>query len=425
METRTKVIMALCFAAIIICNSCVIMGALGVQRAFAEAAPGTYTMTNIIYINATGLGRMTPEILRIAITEEPKDTIWTKDGLVENKGIDDAAFEPNSTLELSGIVDVYERQTIKNGIMSIQGIPINATNAQIGLGFTFNDEFIPINSTDFYEAGFDHAAISFPAVEKSLLFKSPAHYANEFCAENGYVLRNIVNSTYSREYDMNTLNLFYSKIIKEDFVIINYNNTDNETLGRNFDQYGGSLRDSESKPFPVALVILGIVIIVLGIFVATPIIQTLINDQYALEGLKLLNRENSDKLTESLNTTKWLTDHMLADKEAERQLLLEMYANNSISWEQLQYLLLQNDASYNPLINNCTVNIPAMLSAYYNTTADLYGTYTNGLASFSSWTNWIYDLIILIVVMFAIYMVYSLITKFKSTNAPTRSIIIT
>jgi hypothetical protein len=167
-----------------------------------------------------------------------------------------------------------------------------------------------------------------------------------------------------------------------------------------------------------------VLIVLASSFLVVPIINNWINDEYALQGLKTINAENAQRLSEALNTTKWLAANTLEDKDAQRQLAMNFYANGTISWEQLQFLLQQIDSSYNPLINNCTMNIAAMLGVYYNTTAGLYDEYMNGLASFSSWTNWIWDIIYLIAALVVAYIVIVLVSKFKSVQAPSQSVII-
>lgn len=419
MVTRNK-LLAVGLLALIICHSCCIMGALGFQRAFAEAAPETYTMTNIIYINATGLGRTTPEIMRLEISETPQEIPWTKDGPIESKGIGSDLFAPNASVDVWRITDIYERQSIGN-TLDILGQSVNATGAAIGIAFAFNNEIVAMNSSDFYACGFSQPALSVPAIEKVLVFKSPADYAAEYCTDNGYTLRNIINSTYLHEYDMDTLNFFQSQLVKEDLVIIRYNSTE-ETLSRpNLEQFGGSLVQ-DSKFWEIIAV--GIAIAIISYFFLVPMLTNLFNDQMALEGLKLTLKDNADRFADALNTTNNLADHMLTDKNAQRQLAMNFFANGTISWEQLQYLLRQIDNSYNPLINNCTRNIVDMLNAYYNASAGNYRDYLDGIADFTSWSNWIYDIIILAVSLIAIYFVYTLIAKFRTPRAPVGSIMV-
>jgi hypothetical protein len=429
METRTK-LLAFGLLALIICHSCGIMGALGFQRAFAEAAPETYTVTNIIYINATGLGRTTPEVVRIEISETPQGIPWSKDGLISGKGIKPEAFEPNATVDTSKLIDVYERQSTPGNILTVLGVPVNTTGVQFGLGFIFEDEFVPINTSDFWACGFGHPALSYPAIEKVLIFRSPADYVHAYCEDNGYVLRNIINSTYLHEYDMNTLNFFQSEIIKEDIAIMRYNYSE-VTLSRardqQFEQFGGALTpEVKLTGVEEACVILaiGVVLFLFAIFFAKPLIEQYLFNEAALNGLKETNTANGNKLSEAINATKWIALELADDKDAQRQLAMNMYANRTITWDQLQYLLRQIDESYNPLINNCTTNIRDMLLAYYNQTSFNYDKYLDGLLDFTSWSNWIYDIIILAVSLLAIYFVYALIAKFRSPRAPAGSIMI-
>jgi hypothetical protein len=425
METHTK-LLAFGLIALIICHSCGIMGALGFQRAFADAAPETYTASNIIYLNATGLDR-SPHIIRLEISEQFKDpyTLPIKVG-----GIGGDGFAPNATIDTSKLVDVYSRQS--TGPLSIFGYTANTTGAQIANGFIFNDEFVFINSSDWVSAGFNQIPISYPAIEKEVFFKSPLDYALTFCRENGYALNSIINSTYYHEYDMDTLNAFQSKLVKVDCAVIYYNLSEvyaDEFM--NLNKFGGALVSPEDLKLTGAewyliakIIALGIVLVIALITFVLPVIQQALHNQALLDGLNALNRANGDKLTEAINATKNLADHMLADKNAQRLLVMNFYANGTIDWSQLQYLLQQIDASYNGLINNCTFNIAAMLASYYNTTLGLYDKYAAGLDLWASWSNWIYDIIILAVSLLAIYFVYTLIAKFRSPRAPAGSITI-
>lgn len=401
------------FLAILLCQSCCLMYGVGMQRAFAAAAPDTYAVNNLIYINRTGLskdGVLRDEIECITITQHAKSI----DPFQKAKGFDSDAYAPVEFTDTNKIGDIYEYQGAGD-TMTFAGYTLDISQMQNAIGLDFINQTVPINSSDFFGCGFNQEPTSFPAMEKALIFDSPLNYALAYCADNGYVLRYIVNSTYENTYNMDTLNTYQSTIISHN--MISYVNTTmsmspTDRLGA----YGKSLNDVKCPwCFPIALLALLVVF-------AIPVVTTFIDDFFAKKALLELTAQNAKVLANAIDKVSDLADNMLADKTAERQLVMNFYANGSISWSQLQYLLQQIDASYNPLINNCTANIALMVSAYFNSTVGLYGEYTQGLFDASSWTNWIWDIIYLIVALIIAYIVYVIISKVKGAQQPASTV---
>lgn len=403
-------------ACIILTQACGLIYGLGVQKAFADAAPETYSMTNVIYINRTGLNKAGAYVDRIEISETAKPAADFKDGS-NHKDL----FDPNVTIQINQMQSFYDRQdTAGQDVMTFAGYTINITNAKyVMTSQMVNGDILPANTSDFFASGFDKSAIAFPVIEKAIMFDSPAHYAQQYCDHNGYALRNIINSTYEKKYNMQTLNAFASQLVKDDTIVV-YNQS-TPTLYRDLAKYGGSL-NPDVKLVWYAWVLIA-AIIALSYF-AQEVVKTWIDDDTARKALWDTNQQNLQALTLGMNATKQLADHMLADKNAQRTLVMNFFANGTISWEQLQYLLKQIDGSYNPLINNCTTNIAGMIAGYFNASVNLYGKFTEGVFSATSWTDWIMNLIYLIAALIVAYIVYVIVSKVKGAQAPCQSVII-
>jgi len=417
---------AVAFMAILLCQSCCLIYGVGLQRAFADAAPDTYTMSNIIYINATGLGRSDSEIKRIVITETFKEPdVSGKDTF---KGIGSNITTPVTGVDIDQFQNFYQDMGVSS--VNILGHEVNCTGAQYAMGFGFNDELVPINTTDWYALGAGHPATTFPVLKRTLLFRSPAAYVEEFCQQNGYVLREILNSTYYQEYNMDTLNAFSSHLVKTDLALIQYDDPIfNESLSKlaPLQQYGAPLKFvcgpicSEI----VTAILIGVILVFVLVTFALPVINNLLDNIALRNALKDSYKASYNALALGINTTANLADHMLADKNAQRQLAMNFFANGTISWEQLQYLLQQIDNSYNGLINNCTLNIAAMIAGYFNTTLGLYGKFAAAAAAESSWTDWIMDVIYLIAALMVAYVVYAFVSKSKGASQSGPAIYVT
>lgn len=408
METRTK-LLAVGLIALIICQSCATLGILGIQRAYAEAAPGIYTATNVIYINATGLGKAGSEIKRLEITETAKDALPIK-------GIADRPFAENVSVQFDALQSLYQHQT--GDTIELFGITVNATGVQRIIGNIFKDAIIPVNMTDWYAMGATQPALAYPTTTKTLFFKAPFDYAEDYCTAHGYVMHNIVNSTYEQTYDMNTLNFYQTQLLKNEMMIINYTRA-NDTMSA-LKQYGGALIKS---PATVALAI-GVCVAIIIIFMCLTIIPQWISDYWDNVGFNDDLNAKYKALALGINATTYLAALAQTNKAGARTQAMEMYNNNTISWEQLQYLLNQIDVSYNPGINNATVDIAQLIRDYYNATSIDFQKYLDAIAFNSSWTSWLWDIIYLIAAIVVAYIVIVLVGKFKSTKAPSQSVII-
>jgi hypothetical protein len=414
-------IAAIAIIAMFLLHSCGLLYTIGARSAFVQAASDTYSMTNVIYFNRTGLNRAGCETDCITITENAQtlpDDFPLKQPLTKD-AIHAKDFAPNVTVDTEGFQSFYEMQdTVGDDTMTFAGLTMNISQARYMIADQFADGMIiPINTSDWFACGFPKADISFPVVKKSLVFDSPLNYVQRYCNAHGYTLRAILNSTYTKEYNMDTLNIFHSELVKEDQVIF-YNQTP-VPLYKGIERFGGGLVKNPIWAGYYFLLAVGILLTIIAI----PVLITLINNQQARAALSESNAWNFAALGAGLDTVKYVVDHLTGAKTAERQLVIELYANGTIGWPELQYLLVQIDGSYNPLINNATANIGIMVGAYFNATVNLYGEYP-GLADETSWTDWLYNLVILIVVGFAIYIVYALFIKRKTAQAPIASVVV-
>lgn len=413
---------AICIASLLILNAYGIIYFSVAQNAFVQAASDTYTIRNIIYINATGLSKAPYDVIRLEISEsvelDPKPS-------PPIKGIAERSFTPDTDIDTQRVIKAfYERQSITESFeFNGQTYIINTTAvtpAYLFIAQLGNGTILPINMSTWINAGFETPQFAFPAMEKTVVFDSPLHYAVAYCADHGFIFRNIINSTYQRIYNMNTLNTFHSQLLKEDFIIYNANTSETMAMPMGT-QYGGEL---VTQDLGIGAII-AIVVAICLTAIAIPTIAIWLYNEYALQGLKASLDAAAGSLADSVNKTKQIADSLTGAKTAERAMVLEFYNNGTITWEQLQFLLKQIDGSYNPLINNCTANIAAMTAAYFNSTVELYGEYTNGLMAASSWTSWITPLITLIIALIVAYCVYALVSKIKGASGSTQTINLT
>jgi hypothetical protein len=408
-------LLAFSLIAMITLSSCGLIYGIGVQRAFATAAPDTYSVTNVIYINATGLGRAGSEIKRIEITETAKDTpIDLPMKGQPFKGIDDRPFAENTSVQFNALQSIYEHQS--GDTIELFGIAVNCTGVQRIIGNTFKDAIIPVNMSDWYAMGASQPALAYPSAEKSLLFRSPYDYAHDYCTLHGYAFHSIVNSTYEQTYDMNTLNTFHSELLKTEMLVIRYNTSEADAMYK-LPQYGG---EQTKSPAGVALAI-GLVVCVILMFVVKPLIETWMADYWDNQGFQNDLDVKYKALALGINATTYLSALAQTNKQGARTQATAMYNNNTINWEQYQYLLTQIDGSYNPTINNATVNIGKMIADYYNATSGDFQKYLDAIAFNSSWSDWIMDFIYLIAACVIAYLVIVIIGKFKGASAPAQS----
>lgn len=422
---------AILIASLLILNAYGIIYCSVAQTAFVHAASDTYTVTNIIYINATGMSKAPHELIRLEISEST--TLDPKPTPPIVKGVGNSQFTPDTDVDTARfITNAYERTSGLETSFEFAGNTyiFNNTDATTSYPYLFagqlgNGTLLPVNFSTWTGSGFETPQWSFPAMEKMLVFDSPLHYAAQYCADHGYVLLNIVNSTYQRTYNMNTLNLFHSELLKENMIVYNTNTT--PTMSMAMDpllQHGGGLIEPQELATGTAILI-GFLVAAILVFFVTPVVITWINNEYALNALNAAAERNAAALADSVAATKAIADSLAGNKAAERAMVLEFFANNTITWEQMQFLLQQIDNSYNPLIDNCTVNIAAMTAAYFNSTVELYGQYTNGLMDATSWTSWITPLITLIITLVVAYCVYALVSKIRGASAPAQTINLT
>jgi len=422
--TKNKLLAIFCMA-IIGFNAIGITYTLGMQRAFAASVDDTYTVTNVIYFNATGIGKSVPETHCLRITQYAKsvNSEWNfkQDPLVKDEpSTGTTPFDPNVTIDTQRPMDIWERQNPSDNIVMFGGYALNMTGAQYVIAEQFNNEIVPINTSDFLAYGFTMENMAFMAAEKMLIFDSPLNYVTAYCEDQGFGVPTIINSTYEKEYNMNTLNFYRSELIKNDMFY--YVNATEEPMARSpdFARYGSDLVKAE----PISGMVILAIIIVMTFLLATVVIVTILNNKALRDGLNDAIDANANALGDAINVTKTIADSLIGNKAAERAMVLEMYSNGTISWSQLQYLLKQIDGSYNPLINNCTANIAAMTAAYFNATVNLYGEFAAGIADASSWTSWIMPLLYLIAACIIAYIVYVIFSKIKGTQGPTTTVVL-
>ena len=392
-----KKLKAAALMAILIVHCYCLLFTVSVHKTFA--ATDTYSVENVVWINATGIGKAPGswELIKLTIREEPKD-------VPDTKASSETTFKPNGTDDRMGLMDLNERQELDPGIMEFAGEQFKVTkDTSWGVGERYyNGTMIVVNSSEYY-ASFQRVEQSYPIKEKLILFDCPKNYAERYCDEGDYTLNNIMNSTYVETYDSEALNLFESRLVKTDYIITAPINTSALEAREQLLQYGGTLVQPKLIGWFVLLAVALAVII--GYFVGDYFIEA-----KRIEELEKTRRHIEDlrynATIHAIDATTEIQLDIVGKRAAAQAEILEMFENGSITYEQCCALLDRIDAQYDNMLDNRTANIEDVLDNYYEHTD-----YVAGLGIGTSWTDYLYWIIILIVVLFSIYMVYTIIKR--------------
>lgn len=401
--------LALCLISIFLVHLYGTVTTLTIHSAFASN--DTYSVENVIYFNATVLGKSKTIKLVIPDSKEPI-----------NIGIKASEYNTSpfiaESLQQTHIMQDYNEYTNQRGEISFANSILDLTNAQKGVATIYNNYTMGENLSEFYE-NFNEVTYYFPVQEEQLLFNSPANYVAEFCDENGLTLETIVNSTYVETFDVDSLNLFKSQLVKTDFLITeNLTSYDDyktmESLDAQLSIFGGEL---VTKPFPwIALLIAVVVSLILTVGTITYCI-------IECERIKALREmalgqiwADSEVTIEAINGETNITISLVEAKATNEALVLEAFTNGSISFEECQSLLLLIGSDYSTLLSERSLNIVNITQDYFAHVEEQWESYNQGLAISTSWTDWLYILIIVLIVGFAIYMVYYFIVRKKGSQ---------
>jgi hypothetical protein len=302
-------------------------------------------------------------------------------------------------------------------------LDFNLTGAARAQATTYNNGTLAVNLTDFYE-DFEPTHYVFPVTEKHILFDSPSNIVNDYCDTNGLVLIDIINSTYTEDISVSTLNTFDSQLIKTDWYITEPIDEDGVPLSKasplkdlDLMQYGGELKEIATG----VLILIGVIV---GMFFAAAA-YTIISCMriQASKELALADMWNSLNATiTAINAERDVQIALVESKATNEALILDHYANGSISYEEAMTLLTKIGADYSTLLSNRTQNLNEILDNYFTHIEDQWSNYQNALGISSSWMNWLQILIIAAIALAGIYLVFGVILK-KGPKNPVNPVI--
>lgn len=391
-------IIALCLMGMFLIHTISFSTTLIIQSVFAQS--DTYSIENVIYLNVTAIGVKSTEfeIKKLVIKEPMRDI--TENTKLSTKAIEGNEFTPNATNQFLYIKNSVEYETLQT--INFVDSYFDLSKAEMGIVNTYkNGSALGENLSTFYE-NFQRTPYTYPTVTKQIIFDSPYHYAVKYCEENDYTLHNIVNSTYNEEYDVSTINTFQSQLLQTTYFI-----TENVT----------KVQEMETE-------FLGLIIgLIILLWFVCPMITDIVCNWMQIEAKKqiAINQIWADMnvTVAAINGETNITIALVEAKAANEQMILDMYNNGSISFEQAMALLQKVGGDYSALISQRELNIVDITNDYYNHSETMMDKYFNGLGIETSWTDVFMYLIILIAVGFACYAVYALLLRKDKSPAST------
>lgn len=384
------VIISQCFALLI---------TAGIIRPIS-ASTEIYSVENTIYMNVTepwvgpsaeGDSPSMPESKIISITIKDNGEVHSSGHQVHILEEGGNGFAPDAQQALMGLQT--SQQALDPGVSGVLvGDHVtDLTSAQRMLGGVYSNGSWVLRDPTTHNYGIMDPLAS-PVIRKSVLFDTPQNYAETFCAANSYTLLNVVNSTYEETVNTNLMNLQQVKGDQHELYIIQYSS-----------ELNASSMETQIAPIIIAVVI---IVVVVSIAIIAVSAASVIN----MPGLLALEQRKLDA---------WLSDQAIAEEgenaRAAQDNLLEweqyclgLYANNSITWEELQAMLNVGGAPYRDVISNASTNIQNILDQYYEHEVD-FSQYGAGFAF--SWTDIWFWIIVAIIAGFGIYIVYVFIKR--------------
>jgi len=390
----------------------------------AYAASDTYSVTNTIFFNATALGGYA-QTYRIDVTEEAEP--YAHDDPIFKTGVRGGYTGGFPFQEEQDLLQLQATDDAENAVYfdDFMGeLDFNLTGAARAQATTYNNHTLAVNLSDFYDF-FEPTHFVFPVTEKRILFDSPANIVNDYCDANGLVLVDIINSTYTEDISVSTLNTFDSQLIATNWYITEPIDEDGVPLSKAkaglmddpFLEYGGELKAIATS----VLLLIGVIVAMFFVTAAWTIISCM--RIQASKELALADMWNSLTATiATLNNETQIQLDLVENKAANEALILELYANGTISFEEAMALLTKIGASYDPLLSNRTQNLGEILDNYFNHIENQWSNYQNALGISSSWMNWIQILIIAAIMLAGIYIVFGVILK-KGPKNPVNPVV--
>jgi hypothetical protein len=394
-------------AALLICSlGLTLYGTFGTYIMVQATANETYTVTNNIYFNATAMGKDGVRALhtfKLSVSQEA--SISNPDLPIKAYETVGNPFAPNVTIDLGTQIGVSQQVESFNTF----GWEINE-NTTYFMAQRYIDGFAMMN-TSMYYANFPHTNYAYPATEKQLQFDSPLHYVEAYCADNGYDLENIINSSYDETTDYNTLNGLSSELIKTCYGISAP--LEEPTLAmKTLAQYGNGLNPEVKFVHWLAI---GLAIIICAAAALTTIATVmLITGAQTAQHFADCNLEAVKYEIDAIYN--W-SSTLKATWDEEQAIAWAAYLAGNITLADYQVLCKMYTGQYAPLIANTTTDFQNALDAYYQAQQDLFAEYANAFGFSSSWSNILQYLLIFVVVIVAIFIVYTLFFRKKGTGA--------
>lgn len=383
---------------------------LFLQRSFADTT--IYTVTNKIWINATGISpsgiggtEFVQLELEISQAAEHDGTVH----ITANEG--DRMFTP---------IESQEWLLFKDLTRSLTSDPTDyvepASNMVSYFGFPFINGSLncsPI-ANSYFESRMPATSFGSSIRETFLLFDAPAQYAAAYCTANGYTYQNVINSTYEQIINFNAINSYRSRLL--------------ETAMYTIEDTSLSVSSSSSNS-TVSTEGVGNLLVLVGLCLFSGVIM-MAGLMVGIDGTSASPPSPPPELdpppaTEIENMTIWAFETFGASV----QVALEAYLNGTIDFVTYQAIVQQLGKLVFDGLNNSVVTLSDIWRDYYNTTAAMYDTYAkmydNYLEGFSaSWTDWLTLVLIIIVVIIVLVIVYKVISNKVSGSASAAQTII-
>ena len=415
-KNRTSKVLAIALVAMLSIHLYGLLFTVNLHSAFATT--DTFSIENVTWINITVMTKDpgTWELVKLTVSESVE--------LNSRAASSGATFAPNGSEDRVTIIDINERQEMPVGQITFAGQPFKVTSdTMFGVLSTFaNGTSIAANTSDYYR-NFTRIQQAYPVRERMILFDSPANYAQRFCDERGYVLNNVVNSTYIEYFDVNSLNLFSSHLVKTDYIVtepINMSALKAATqTAEELAKFGGDLT---TQVFP--WIAMGIIaLIALCTWIITPALVDMCRIRQTAQTAREQIAWDAEVTLEGIQAQREIDVALTGAKAANEQLILDMIANGTLTYDEGAALIAAIGADYSDLLTNRTTNIESILDNYYNHTSEMWGHYNQGLGVGTSWTDYLWPIIIFIIIGFSIYLIYVLINR-KGPKGQPQSILI-
>jgi hypothetical protein len=378
-------------------------------RNTAFASTDIYSITNNVRFTATpeNLSRGPMEIT-IAVTQCVKGKALLeptiKPGALATKTDDAGPFQPNLTYQLAGITSIRDFESAK----TYQAGPwtINVTGAGRLQGSDYTNRTLAVNMSDYY-THFSHVEVAYPSKGLALFFNSPYNYAAEWCATHGYTLDAVQESNYTQHYNVAALNAYDSELLEEAQIVT-----------QPLPQYPYSLirgPNQGTKQWEIAAIF---AVIMVAFFIwGLPQIVKMFESKFYSDSFQIDSGNRATTTIKAIDTINSTILNLIGGLNSNIALVLSALGNGTISVEQAQALIRMLSGQYSRLINNCTRSIEYIMAAYYNSSAYMFGQYTNGMIALTAWSDAFTQILTFAIVLFVLYAIYAVLLRKKNAGS--------